>query len=166
VPQRVHRHHRRPAPSADTAPTPDEVTAHLDAIRSRGSYQVPLSHGDDVKAGVAPSDSGEAALCKDTETLRALFVPGAELAIPGSRLTGNEVDPDFSCGVFATSTPAPFMVRGDCVPVQIALRPEEPAHQARRPTRVACPRGAGRSRARVAQDDADGHRTMAAYPTP
>ncbi|WP_372349820.1 SDR family NAD(P)-dependent oxidoreductase [Streptomyces sp. KL116D] len=125
--------------AGDAVPSPDDVAAHLDIIRSRDGYQVPSSLGDDVAAsmggGVAPQSTRtpveaaagyfKAVLSQDVDALHSLFTPDAVIDVPGSKVTGNDAIADFYREVFAQSTPqptpGPLLAQGNRVSVQIAL---------------------------------------------
>jgi NAD(P)-dependent dehydrogenase (short-subunit alcohol dehydrogenase family) len=115
-------------------PSPDDVAAHLDLIRSRSGYTVPASLGEDVAASmraVARTPAQAVALyfdsvrAKDADALHGLFAPDCAFEVPGTRLTGNDAVRDFYRQVFAAGTPrptpGPLLVDGERVSVQIDL---------------------------------------------
>lgn len=116
-------------------PSPDEIAAHIDVIRSRAGFHTPGSLGDDVADGQrqdarTPAQTVSAYFdrvrAKDADAVAELFTEDSSWAIPGRRITGSAALRDFYRETFDTSDPAPapsaISVNGTTVTAQFQAR--------------------------------------------
>ncbi|WIY01080.1 SDR family NAD(P)-dependent oxidoreductase [Amycolatopsis mongoliensis] len=127
--------------TGDQVPTPDEIGAHLEQIRSRSGHYVPDSLGADIAVSMpaalsapqparSPAEAArgyfDALLGEDADAIQALFAEDAVLDVPGTKLAGNAAITAFYRKLFTTGgpkpAPGPLLVDGDRVAVQIEVR--------------------------------------------